>query len=127
MEDSTEAKFILSVNDMRLATEDLEDDLETTFKDWNLDTSDADEILDDFAETYSCDSGRCEVPIHLEFSVDDLNVLTKEENAVSVCKAFLDFFNVNAKVSGEWSTCQFSITNETIYLDTTYTEGMAEC
>jgi len=122
-----ETDFAFACWKMQQASNDIDDSIEETFGDWELNTHAADHMLDYFDRNYWCDGGYCSIDFILSFSVTDSAALDSEADQESVCGAIESFFETEADVSGNWK-CSVSPrpTKDDptrFYATVTYSEG----
>lgn len=114
---------------MEGSTGNLEEALETAFTAWTLDTKSADEILYNFDTMYSCSSGKCEIPIVMEFTVSNTSGTALEdsqEDQDKICQTFVQYFITTSAVLGDWE-CEITKAETGGYwVQAMYSEGMSK-
>jgi len=127
--DTDEADFAYTLYTMQDVISDLDDDLETTFVDWELNTHGSSDALDYFDRDYSCDGGYCSLTFIISFSIaNSADLIDNAENEESVCDAIETYFSNEAEeVTGEWD-CSVSHRptkddDARFYAFVTYSEG----
>jgi hypothetical protein len=102
-----ETDFVFSLWKMQQAANDrdLDDDLEREFSSWDLETHNAESILDYFDRNYECDFGDdyCEIEFIVPFSIGSSGRSSmSDEDMDELCDAIQTFFNEEADIGGDW-------------------------
>jgi len=125
-QDDTITNFVFDCWELHQACPGIATSLQTTFKDWNLTTYGADNMLDFWDRNWVCNGGYCYINLVLPFSVADPTVMSSTDNQQSLCDAISAYFST-AQVNGGWScnvTPRPTTSNPNRFLAiSTYSEG----
>jgi len=99
-----ESEFVYSIWKMQQAAyhRDFANDIEKEFSGWDMDTIDAENLLDYFDRNYECDfsDDYCELEFILPFTIDGSSL--SDEDIDELCEAIQAFFSTQADVGGDW-------------------------
>jgi hypothetical protein len=119
------AHFVRAVSALHTATTTIKPVLETDYADWGMDTSDADEALDEAATSITTTGNQNSINFELDFEV---NTALAEDQQESICNSIYDHYTESDFVTGDM-TCTLNTAKKrqttVSYVATiTYTEGM---
>jgi len=99
-----EGEFVYSLWKMQQAAydRDFANDIEREYRSWDMDTHDAENLLDYYDRNYECDfsDNYCEIEFILAFSIDSSSL--SDDDHDELCESIQAFFSTQADVGGDW-------------------------